>query len=148
MFEHFFTAFAAHAAYEELKRAFDYVARVRPDLAHKARTAEYEGNINNLESVFREAVGVIVAAAGNGKINIDRATITALNWAKFDHQNGRIVIENTIVSAPVLVTGGNPGAKGVTNIGGNTSLRSQGTQIDVGQGCGITITGGANITQS
>lgn len=152
MFEHFLTAYAAHAAFdvskEGLKRAFDYVVKIRPDLAKKAHTAESTKNINDLENVFREAVGVIVAEANNGTIHIDQTIITALNGVKFDHQHGTITIGNTTVSALILVTGGSTGATGTTNINENTSLRSKGTSIEVGKGCGITITGNAHIKQS
>ncbi len=152
MFEHFLTALAAHATFdaskEALKRAFAYVQSTRPDLARRAEAAQASGDMNEAEKVFREAVGVIVAEAKTGKIAINQAIITALNGVKFDHQHGQITIGNAVVAAKVLVTGGGATATGTTKIEGNTSLRSAGTRINVGQGAGITITGNAKITQT
>lgn len=152
MLEHFLTALAADATFslskDALRQAFAYVRKAKPDLAKRAAAAEAAGNIDEIEKVFREAVGIIVAEAKTGKIAINQASITALNGVKFDHQHGTITIGNTVVSAKVLVTGGGAKATGTTKIEGNTSLRSAGTRIDVGHGAGIVITGGAKIEQS
>jgi hypothetical protein len=47
---------------EALTRAFAYVANKRPDLASAAAKADASGDINDVERVFREVVGVIIAA--------------------------------------------------------------------------------------
>ena len=60
------------------------------------------------ETRIEEAVGVIVARAATGSINIDEATLTALKGIRFDHEHGRIDIGNSAVAASVLVTGGSP----------------------------------------
>ncbi|CCG42201.1 hypothetical protein [Magnetospirillum molischianum] len=152
MLEHFLIAMAAHATVdiskEALKFAFDYVAARRPDLAKAAAQAEASGNLQDIEKVFRDAVGVIVAEASNGSIKIDAGVLEALNGIKFDHQHGEVQIAGARISSKLLVTGGGAGASGKTVIGGNTSLRSQGTSIEVGAGCSIVMTGGATIKQT
>ena len=152
MLEHFFVAMAAHATVdiskEALKRVFDFVATRRPDLAQAAGKAEASGNLGDIEKVFRDALGVIVAEASNGQLKVDAAVLEALNGIKFDHQHGEVLIAGARISSKVLVTGGGAGATGKTMIGGNTSMRSQGTSIEVGSGASITMTGGATIKQS
>lgn len=145
MFEHFAIAFAAHASFAAIETAFKYVARKRPDLVAAASAAQ---NTEQIERIFKEAVGVIIAEAATGRIIVDGAAISALRGVKFDHQHGQVTIGNTQVSAQVLITGGSAGATGKTHIGGNTSLRSQGTSIEVGQGASIVMTGGASIRQT
>ena len=145
--EHYLLALAAHASVDlaksGLSAAIRHVAKKRLDLEAAAVQAQAQNNASLAERIFEEAVGVIIAEAAAGKIEVDKAAITALKGVKFDHQHGRIQIQDSTVAAEVLVTGGSPGATGETNIGGNTSLRSKGTAIDVGKGASIKITGGA-----
>lgn len=148
MLEHFAAALAAHAVFSGVEAAFRYVAKKRPDLEAAAKKAAEAKNNQEISKIFEEAIGVIVADAASGAIQLDGATVTALRGVKFDHQNGTVTIENTKVSAAVLVTGGSAGATGKTTVGGNTKLSSQGTSIDVGPGASITITGGAIIKQT
>jgi hypothetical protein len=152
MLEHFLAAMAAHVTVdlskEALKKAFEYVATKRPDLAADANKAEATGNFIEIEKVFRDAVGVIVAAAATGSIKIDDGTLNALNGIKFDHQHGTVNIAGAVISSKVLATGGGASATGKTTIGRNTSLRTQGTSIEVGSGCSIVVTGGASIKQT
>jgi len=74
--------------------------------------------------------------------------LTAMRGIRFNHAQGTVRIGNTKVSAPVLVTGGQPGATGTTTIDGNIRLKTKGTQINVGGNAQIKITGDANITQT
>jgi hypothetical protein len=152
LLEHFFIAIAAHLtadiSKEGIKRAFAYVASRRPDLASAARAAEASGNLRDIERVFTEAVGVILADANSGSIKLDAATLQALNGIKFDHQHGEVHIRGSRISSKVLVTGGGAGATGKTVISENTSLRSQGTSIEIGSGCSIVMTGSASIKQT
>jgi len=152
MLEHFIAAVAAHlavdSAKEALARAFAYVAKKRPDLAGAAAKADASGDAEAIERIFREAVGVIRAAAGTGELAINSSVVTALNGIRFDHQRGRVSIGNAVISSKVLVTGGSRGATGETVIHGNTALRSQGTAIQVGRGGAIVMTGNASIKQT
>jgi hypothetical protein len=148
MLEHFAVAFAAHAAFSGIEAALKYVAKKRPDLEAAAQKAAASNNPREIDKVFQEAIGVIIAEAASGAINVDGATIAALRGVKFDHQHGTVTIGNTTVSASVLVTGGSAGATGKTEIGGNTKLSTKGTSIEIGQGASITITGGARIEQT
>jgi hypothetical protein len=153
MLDHFLLAVAAHATFdlskEALKKAFDYISDKRPDLAKAADVAEASGDVQAIDRIFRQAVGIIEADADAGLIQVDNALLVALNGIKFDHQNGNVTIHgSTLSSNKVLVTGGGPGSTGKTTIGGDTSLRSKGTAIDVGGNASIVMTGGASIKQS
>jgi len=103
---------------------------------------------NDIEQIFNEAIGVIDANAGSGSIDIDGSLLNALRGARFDHAHGIVQIANSRVEAPVLVTGGASGATGSTTVGGNTSLKSSGTEIKIGGGASIKISGNASIKQS
>jgi hypothetical protein len=106
----------------------------------KARTPE------DFEKVFEDAVGVIDAAAGSGIIDVHDAFLEALRGIRFDHQNGTVTIQGSRLQAPIMQTGGT--GTGKTTIGGNTSLKSHGTEISIGNGASIIISGNANIRQS
>jgi hypothetical protein len=152
MLEHFALAFAAHAAYDFSKNTFAQlfldVAKTRPDLEAAAQRAAASGNALEAESVFQQAVGVIIAEADAGSIQVQKAILTALKGIKFDHQHGRIDIGDSTIAADVLITRGSAGATGETIIGGNTELKSKGTAIKIGDGASIKITGGARIKQT
>ena len=145
-------AIAAHlvtdAGKAAARSAFEYLRSTRPDLESRAKNAQVSGNFAEIEKIFQEGVGVIVAAAASGKISVDQATLTALRGVKFDHQHGIIEINNTKIRAQVLITGGSDNATGQTHIGGNTVMASQGTSINVGHGASIVMTGGAKIIQN
>lgn len=123
--------------------AFRRVLGERPDLERRlaapASTTDFQGALGELS-------GVLDALAGTGAIAIDGAVITALRSARFDHQHGTVQIGNTVISAPVLETGGT--GSGRTTIAGNTELRSGGTSIQIGNGASIVITGSAGIKQN
>lgn len=148
MFEAYLISLGASLTIESAKFAFNYVKKKRPDLADRVKRAEEAGDIGTIDRVFREAVDVIDLAAANGEITIDNGTLTALKGIRFDHEHGRVFIEGTNISAPILVTGGQRGSTGETQIGGNTTLSTGGTRISVGKGASIRITGNASIRQS
>lgn len=148
LFESYLVSLGAGLTIEAAKAAFAYVEEKRPDLVAHFKTAEQAGDANEIERVFKEAVGVIDAAAGTGEIKVDNATLSAIKGIRFDHQTGRVHIKGTHVEAPILMTGGRDGATGQTEIGEKTTLKSKGTSIEVGKGCGITMTGGASIKQT
>lgn len=108
-------------------------------LSQPATTSEFE-------SALGEFTGVLQAFAGRGAISINGAQIDALRSAHFDHQGGTITIGNARISAPTLQTGGT--GSGKTTITGNTQLQSAGTNIKVGQGASIVVTGNAGIKQT
>ncbi len=124
-------------------RFFDWAIEKKPqikELLLRAKTPK------DVENIFNEAIGVLDANAGTGTIGIDKALITAMRSAKFNHANGKVTIDNSIISAPRLRTGGEKGAKGKTIIE-DSDLRSKGTRI-TGKGYRIEITGDANIDQN
>jgi hypothetical protein len=128
-----------------VERFFRKAAELKPSLKAEIQSAQTS---QDLERIFSEAVGVIDANAGTGSVDIDGALLEAIRGARFDHAHGTVDIANSRVSAPVLVTGGGIGATGQTLVGGNTSLKSQGTEIKVGKGASIKITGNASIKQT
>jgi hypothetical protein len=123
----------------------DCTLSIRPQLETELQSATTPKEI---EKVFQEAVGVIIAEANDGKIEIDGATMSALRGIKFDHQHGTVTIGDAVIAAETLITGGSAGATGTTDIKGNTRLASKGTAIEVGKGAAIKITGGAKIKQT
>ncbi len=102
----------------------------------------------DFERVFREAVGVVDAAAGSGSIAVDSAFLSAVRGIRFDHQHGTVTIQGTTMMAPLIQAGGTTGSRGVTRLGANTALNSGGTSTQIGEGCSITISGDASIRQS
>lgn len=128
-----------------VEKLFRTAVKLKPSL--ESKIAEARSSVD-IEQIFQDAIGVIDANAGDGSIDIDSALLSAVRGARFDHAQGIVQIANSIVEAPVLVTGGGIGATGQTTIGGNTSLKSQGTEIKVGKGASIKMTGGASIKQT
>ena len=127
------------AASHLLKRVIDSRPDLEQGLIHPASPAEFERALG-------DAAGVLEALAGSGSISVDGSLVTALRSARFDHQNGKIRIGNSLILAPMLETGGR--GSGSTEIAGNTELRSSGTSIQVGPGASIEITGNARIEQT
>ena len=123
---------------------FEKVFDLRPDLEESLKTDQ---SPKNIERIFSEAVGVIDAHAGTGAISVDQSFLEALKGVRFDHAHGTVSISGSTVSAPVLETGGSAGATGETNISGS-SLKSAGTEINVGSNCSINMKGNAKIRQT
>ena len=140
---------AANGVYDITKsaalKAFSSIKQSRPDLIDAVENAAKAKDDNALRNALS---GAIEVAAATGHVEIEGALLSALREAKFDHQQGTIVIGSTRVSAPILVTGGGAGATGKTIIDGNTVLDSSGTSIKVGKGASIIMTGGASIKQT
>ena len=128
---------------EAVTRFFNWVLEKKPQLKEQLRRAE---TTQDVENIFNEAIGVFDANAGTGSIGIDKALITAIRSAKFNHANGKVTINNSTISAPRLRTGGDRGAKGKTTIKDST-LRSKGTEIS-GENYQIDIVGDAHIDQN
>jgi len=136
----------ANFATDSIKALFRTAVDLQPSLAQNMQAV---ASTQDIEQIFREAVGVIDAQAGTGAISVDGTLLTALRGIRFDHAHGTVRIGDATVKAPVLVTGGQAGATGTTTVEGNTRLKSQGTQIDVGgKGAQIKITGNAQIKQT
>jgi hypothetical protein len=136
----YFTHFTAPA----VQRFFEAAFEGRPSLEEDLKKAQ---SPDEFVRIFREAAGVIDAAAGTGRIEVDRALLEAARGARFDHQHGTIQIGGSTIQAPILQTGGGVGATGSTHIT-DSSLKSQGTRIDIGKGASIRMTGGATIKQN
>ena len=128
-----------------VKHFFTTVFSINPSIESKLQAAKTSTDI---ESIFREAVGVIDANADKGSIDVDGTLLEALRGIRFDHAHGTVNIAGSTLKAQVLVTGGSSGSTGQTTIGENTEMRSHGTSIQVGKGCSIVMTGGASIKQT
>ncbi len=135
----------ANFSTDAVKKFFLTVFSEKPELEEKLKSTE---TISDIEQIFREAVGVIDACAKEGDINVDGGLLEALRGIKFDHAHGTVNIAGATLKAQVLVTGGGAGATGQTVIGENTEMKSQGTSIQLGEGCSIVMTGDASIKQS
>lgn len=134
----YFTSFTAPT----IQNFFQKVFQIKPTLEEQLKNAK---NNEDFEKVFRDAVGVIDAQAGIGTLEVDKTLLEALRGIRFDHQNGFITIAGSRIHAPMLRTGGT--GSGQTEII-NSVLKSRGTQINVGKGASIKITGNARIDQS
>lgn len=121
---------------------FRKVFELRPALEQRLK---YAKKPTDFQEIFREATGIIEAAAGSGSIEIDQSILEALRGIRFDHQNGTIVIQGSVLKSGVLETGGS--GNGTTAISGSR-LKSQGTEMLVGSGATIKITGNAKIIQT
>lgn len=139
------TGILANFSTDAVKKFFNTAFTIKPELEQRLKEAKTSTDI---EAIFKEAVDVIDANASSGEINVNGAILEALRGIRFDHAHGTVSINNTKISSKVLVTGGKGAATGRTTIGGNTEMKSQGTSIQVGQGCSIVMTGGATITQT
>ena len=136
--------FADYTA-SSVKNLFEEVFKRKPSLENDLKNATTTADF---ERIFREAVDVIDAAAGTGNINVDGGFLTALRGIQFNHQNGKVTIQGTTLEAPIIFTGGKSGSTGTTHISENTSLRSSGTRIEVGENCSIRMSGNSSIKQS
>ncbi|SMO58325.1 hypothetical protein SAMN06265173_106128 [Thalassovita litoralis] len=147
--EAFLVSLAANATYGltnyTVSKVMDAVRKEKPELEAKAEQAVASGNVGELPDL---AAGALEVAAASGTVEIRSAAIEAVRSAVFDHQHGHITIGGSRVYAPTLQTGGSHGATGQTSITENTSLKSAGTEIKIGKGASIRITGNANIRQN
>lgn len=134
----YFTNFTAPV----IQNLFQTVFQIRPALENELKEAK---TTQDFERIFREAVGVIDAQAGTGSISVDSTFLEALRGIRFDHQNGSVTIAGSRVHAPILRTGGTGNGQTVIT---DSVLKSQGTQIDIGKGASIQITGNARIDQN
>ena len=137
----YFTAYSRPAIEKLFRTAFN----LKPEIEKQADEAT---SSQDVEALFQEVVGVIDAHASRGTIDIDKVLLSALRRIRFDHEAGSVTISGSTLSAPVLVTGGGKIATGKRTIRDNTTLKSAGTQIDIGQGASIEMTGGAQIIQN
>lgn len=128
----------------QVQNLFKYAIEKEPSLQDSIPNAK---NSQDLESIFRQVSGIIDADAGLGSIEIDSALINALKCASFNHSAGTITIDDSVIQAPRLITGGADGATGTTTISG-TNLKSKGTEIRMGKNCSIRISGNARIVQN
>ena len=135
----------ANFSTDEVKHFFGTLFSMQPELEDKLKVATTSVD---LESIFHEAVGIIDAHADHGSINIDGELLEALRGIHFDYAHGAVNIVGATLKFQVLVTGGSAGSTSQTIIGENTQLNSQGTSIQVDEGCSIVLTGGASIKQT
>ena len=140
----FASSVAATATTDGLKAAYQKLFEKRPDLEQRLISAG--GGPGTAEAVA-EIAGEIEALANTGMINIDGAVIDAMRSAKFDHQDGTVIIGKSKISASSLIIGSTSGT-GRTTVGGNTSLRGGGSGVELGSGASIVMTGGASIKMS
>jgi hypothetical protein len=134
---------ATNLTTEALKAAYQRVFAARPDLEKRLSHPE---SAADTQAALGELAGNLEALAGDGSITMDGGVIKALRSVTLDHQDGTLRIGNTLVSAPLLTTGGT--GRGSTTIGSNTELRSESTSLKTSPGASMVITGNARIKQS
>ncbi|MBM7598464.1 hypothetical protein JOC34_000821 [Virgibacillus halotolerans] len=128
-----------------VKRFFDRAISEKPEIGEKLQQAN---SSKDFEEIFNEASGIVDASANTGELEVIGAFLEAVKGIRFDHASGKVVIQGTEMTAPVLVTGGSVNSAGSTTIGENTELKSNGTRISVGKGSGIYIGGDSQIRQN
>ena len=137
----YFTHFTADKVQQFFATAFKLKPSLEKDLLNAKTSIE-------IEKIFKEATGVIDANAGSGILNIDKALLEAVRGIRLDHAHGQVVMNNTTLKSQVIQTGGSEYSTGTTNLLGGTTLKTDGTEISIGHGASITLSGGAKITQS
>jgi len=137
------TKYLSKYSEEAVTKFFNWAIEKKPQIKELLRRAKTPQDVEN---IFKEAIGVFDANAGSGTIEIDQAIISAIRGARFNHANGKVTIDKSTISAPRLRTGGEKGAKGQTTIK-DSDLRSRGTRIK-GKNYRIKITGDAHIDQN
>lgn len=138
------TKYLSNYSEEAVTRFFNWAIGKKPQLKELLRKTKTHEDVEN---IFKEAVGILNANAGSGTIDIDQTMINAIRSAKFNHANGTVTIDDSTIYAPKLVTGGDRGATGTTTITG-TNLKSRGTEIKMGKKASIKMSGSARIEQN
>lgn len=128
--------------HETLKNIFQTAFNLNPSLETELNEAK---NKEDIEEVFNKAIGIIEINAKDGKIKINENVINAVTEIRLNHQNGYINLSNSNIFAPVLTTGGN--GIGTTEIT-ESILKSNGTEIFMGKGASIVLSGNAEIIQN
>jgi hypothetical protein len=136
------TNYLANYTQKDVEDIFRKAIGLKPKIKDELLAAKTNQDI---EKIFKDAVGVIDAQAGSGDIAVNQNVLTAIRGIRFDHQNGTVTISGSTIKAPVLQTGGS--GNGQTTITG-TNLKSAGTEIQLGAGASIVMTGNAKITQT
>lgn len=139
LFSGYFTNFTSDSILSFFRKAIHLEPSLEKEI-QRSRTSE------DVQKVFNKTIGIINLNAEDGSIDINSALFDAIKSIKFDHQNGKIIIHDSVIQAPTLQTGGK--GSGQTTITGNTSLSTGGTNISVTGGASIKLTGNASLKQS
>ena len=134
----YFSGFTQQYVIDFFKKAIVIKPNLKLDLLNAK-------NNQDIDRIFKDAVGVIDAQADTGSVEVDQNFLTAIKGIRFDHQHGKVTISGSTINAPELRTGGS--GTGLTFIT-NTTMESAGTKIQVGVGASIKMTGNAKITQT
>ena len=129
----------------KVKDFFNKAIKEKPEIEDQLKLAK---SSYDFEEIFKEATGVIALNANDAEIKVFGGLLEALRGIKFDHSNGKVEIQGSVLSAPVLVTGSTVKSSGSTFIGENTELKSSGSRIVVGKDSGIYLGGNSSISQN
>ena len=128
-----------------VKEFFKKVIKEKPEIEDELKAAK---SSYDFEEIFKEATGIIALNANDDEIKVFGGLLDALRGIKFDHGNGKVEIQGSVLNAPVLVTGGTVKSSGSTFIGENTELKSSGTSITLGKDSSISLDGNSSISQN
>lgn len=129
----------------KVKDFFNKAIKEKPEIEDQLKQAK---SSYDFEEIFKEATGVIALNANDDEIKVFGGLLEALRGIKFDHGDGKVEIQGSVLNAPVLVTGGTVKSSGSTFIGENTELKSSGTSITLGKGSSISLDGNSSISQN
>ncbi|WP_394861391.1 hypothetical protein [Staphylococcus hominis] len=129
----------------KVKDFFNKAIKEKPEIEDQLKLAK---SSYDFEEIFKEATGVIALNANDAEIKVFGGLLEALRGIKFDHGNGKVEIQGSVLSVPVLVTGSTVKSSGSTFIGENTELKSSGTSITLGKDSSISLDGNSSISQN
>src|SRR5690606_14515914 len=125
LLEAYLMGIAVNASYGLTKAAaisaYNWLKNNRPDLIESIEQAEQDKDKAAVSSALNKATGAIVAAAGLGSLEIDGGSMNAIKEIRFDHEHGKVLINNAAVESEMLLTGGGFNSTGETTISGNTT---------------------------
>ena len=118
----------------KVKDFFNKAIKEKPEIEDQLKHAK---SSYDFEEIFKEATGVIALNANDDEIKVFGGLLEALRGIKFDHGDGKVEIQGSVLNAP-----------GSTFIGENTELKSSGTSITLGKGSSISLDGNSSISQN
>lgn len=130
-----------------LKDLFDKTISNNPELESEIHQLGQSPSKDDTRRVYEQVVSRLVADAKSGKITIESAILRALE-IELNHGQGELTVSGTYAEAEQIQIGGNDDAKGNTSVTNSHLKSTSGSEIIVGEGAYIHVSGGAQIKQT
>ena len=135
-------AYGVEATFPLIKKTFNEAFKIKPELE---KSLEVVKSKDEFEKVFNEARGIIEASAGLGSIDINNSELKAIREIKFNHEDGKVDIQNSQLFSEKIQMGGK--GNGKTTVIDSIS-RTPNTQMKIsGPGAKFEIKGNAQFKQ-